>query len=140
MTITGSIKLSIVFENQWWVGIFERVDESGYAVAREIFGSEPTDAEVYQFVLHHQDKLKFSQPLDNNAPVIKKLNPKRLNREVRSQQNKGSNMTQAYDALRIEMEKNKKEKKTNNTTEKERVKQLKFDLKQQKKKEKHQGH
>jgi hypothetical protein len=140
MRITGSIKLSIVFEDQWWVGIFKRVDENGYAVAREIFGSEPTDAEVYQFVLHHQDKLKFSQPLDDNTPVIKKLNPKRLNREVRSQQNKGSNMTKAYDALRIEMEKNKKEKKTNNTAERERIKQLKFDLKQKKKKEKHQGH
>jgi hypothetical protein len=140
MAITGSIKLSILLETQWWVGIFERVDEHGYVVARHIFGAEPSDAEVYQFVLHHQEQLKFSRPLDDTVPVIKKLNPKRLAREVRAQQDKGVNMGKAYDALRIDQEKNKKEKKTLSAAEKEQSKQNKFELKQQKRKEKHQGH
>lgn len=141
MEIIGSIKFSLVFEKQWWVGIFERVDDAGYAVAREIFGTEPTDPEIYEFILHNQGKLKFSHPLtDGTVSIIRKINPKRMMREAKQQQAKLQNMTKAYDALRIEMEKNKKEKKCISAQENEKIKRYKFELKQKKRKAKHQGH
>ena len=48
-----SIIATIFFENRFWVATFERTDEEGYAVAKHIFGAEPTDPEVYEFVLNH---------------------------------------------------------------------------------------
>ena len=47
-----TINVTILFENNFWMGIFERNDDDGYAVARKIFGSEPSDAELYEFVLN----------------------------------------------------------------------------------------
>lgn len=135
----GLIKLTVMFEKQWWVGIFEKIDITGYSVAREVFGSEPTDPEVYQFVIKNIDGLKFSRPTEENYE-IKKINPKRMLREAKKEQSKLSVMTKAYDVLRIEMEKNKKQKKVVSAREKELQKQIKYELKQSKRKEKHRGH
>lgn len=57
-----TIKVTVLIENSFWVGIFERNDSEGYAVARKIFGGEPTDPELYEFVLVHFDELKFTEP------------------------------------------------------------------------------
>ena len=46
----NSIKLTVLFEDPFWIGILERTDKQGYAVAKTIFGSEPTEVEVYQFI------------------------------------------------------------------------------------------
>ncbi len=41
-----TIKVTILLENSFWIGLFERNDSEGYAVARKIFGGEPTDNEL----------------------------------------------------------------------------------------------
>lgn len=40
------IQATIFFDKRYWVGTFERTDKEGYAIARHIFGGEPTDPEV----------------------------------------------------------------------------------------------
>jgi hypothetical protein len=47
----ATIKATIYFEKQYWVGSFERTDKEGFAVARYVFGGEPSDHEVHEFVL-----------------------------------------------------------------------------------------
>ena len=60
-----TIKVTLLLENSLWIGLFERTDEGGYAVAKEIFGrGEPTEAELYDFVLTHFDRLEFTEPHD----------------------------------------------------------------------------
>ncbi|MCH9617966.1 MAG: hypothetical protein SP4CHLAM5_00890 [Chlamydiia bacterium] len=54
-----SIKATIFFERLFWVATFERTDKEGYAIARHIFGGEPSDQEVYEFVL--KETLKNEQ-------------------------------------------------------------------------------
>lgn len=102
-----TIKVTVLLENPFWVGIFERNDSEGYAVARKIFGGEPTDAELYEFVLVHFDELKFTEPQEFKL-VIKRKNPKRVSREVRremEQAKKGtSSLTHAQEVLRLELE------------------------------------
>lgn len=70
------IQATIFFDKRYWVGTFERADKEGYAVAKHIFGGEPTDPEVYEFVLTHYQKLKFGE-LKEFTLEIKRMNPKR---------------------------------------------------------------
>jgi hypothetical protein len=138
-----TIKVTVLLETPFWVGIFERNDAEGYAVARQIFGGEPTDAELYEFVLAHFDELNFTEPRDFTL-IIKRKNPKRVQREVRQEMEKAKkglpSTTHAHEVLRLEMEKNKKIKKVLSKTEKEARQEERFRQKQDKKKKKLRGH
>lgn len=101
---------------------------------------EPTDIQLYNFLLYECDGLRFSTPTKDQQSVIRKKNPKRLIREAKRIQEKSPAVSKAYDAIRLEMEKNKKEKKQKSGAEKEIQKQKMFELKQQQKKEKLKGH
>jgi len=65
----------------YWLQSMSAMKE-GYAVARHIFGAEPTDPEVYEFVLTHYQELKFGEPKEFTLE-IKRMNPKRVQKEVR---------------------------------------------------------
>lgn len=138
-----TIKVTIFFERKYWIGIFERTDKEGYAVARHVFGSEPTDPEVYAFVLEHYHELHFGE-LKEFQLEIKRMNPKRMQREVRREMEKIKETTKpstlAQDYVREELEKQKKEKKRKSSAEEQARKDAQFSLKQQKKKDKHRGH
>ncbi len=137
------IKVTVMLEKSFWIGLFERNDEQGYAVARKIFGDEPTDAELYQFILMNYNELKFTEPQEITL-IIKRKNPKRIQREVKremEQAKKGlTNTTHAQEVLRLELEKNKKVRKIISRVEKQRQLNEKFILKQEKKKKKQRGH
>lgn len=138
-----TVKATILFEGKFWVGIFERTDKQGYAVARRIFGGEPSDAEVYEFVLKNYHELKFGLPQEFKL-VVKRMNPKRVQREVRREMEKirGSTKpsTHAQDYMREELEKHKKERKQLSKSAKEARLEKQFLLRQKKKKDKHRGH
>lgn len=137
------IKATIFFEKRFWVGTFERTDKEGYAVARHIFGSEPSDPEVYEFVLNHYHELKFGE-LKEVSIQIQRMNPKRVQREIRREMEKMKETTKpsslAQDYMREEIEKKKKEKKSTSSAAKQARKEEQFSIKQEKKKEKHRGH
>lgn len=139
----AQIQATIYFEKQYWVGVFERTDKEGYAVARHIFGGEPSDPEVYEFVLQHFHELKFGEAKEI-AVEIKRMNPKRVQREVRREMEKvketGRPSTLAQDYMREEQEKQKKLKKSLSSAQKQARKDEQFALKQDKRKEKHRGH
>lgn len=139
-----TIKVTVQIENNLWIGLFERNDDEGYAVARKIFGGEPSDAELYDFVLTHFDELKFTEP-QNFTLIIKRKNYKRMQRDVKREMEKSKSglilrETHAQEVLRLDLEKNKKIKKTLSKTEKEAHQERLFQLKQEKRKKKHKGH
>jgi NADP-reducing hydrogenase subunit HndD len=53
-------KLSVFFDEPFWVGVFERIEDGKLSVAKVTFGAEPKDYEVYDFVLKHYYNLQFS--------------------------------------------------------------------------------
>jgi len=138
-----TIVATIFFEKKFWVGTFERTDKDGYAVARHIFGGEPSDAEVYEFVQKEYLNLKFGEPQEFDLK-IKRMNPKRLQREVKKEMerfkesSKPSSHSQDY--MREELEKKKIAKKSFNSKMKAERKDQQFQLKQDKKKQKKKGH
>jgi hypothetical protein len=139
----ATVVATIFFEKRFWVGTFERTDREGYAIARHIFGGEPSDAEVYEFALHEFLGLKYGDPRKVEVQ-IKRMNPKRVQREVRREMEKIKETTRpstkAEDYMREELEKKKKEKKAVSAKEKQARKDAQFAQKQEKKKEKQRGH
>lgn len=57
-----TLTLTVYFEDPFWVGVFERVEDDQLSVCRHVFGAEPTNAEVLAFVQQRFRKLAFSQP------------------------------------------------------------------------------
>ena len=55
--------LTIMFENPFWIGLYERIDSGKYEVCKITFGAEPKDYEVYGFILKSWKDLKFSPPV-----------------------------------------------------------------------------
>ncbi|MBS0605078.1 MAG: YjdF family protein [Verrucomicrobia bacterium] len=80
----STIKATIFFEKRYWVATFERVDKEGYAIARHIFGAEPSDAEVHEFVLNHYQKLNFGEVYPNNFKTWISAAPKRRDSKIAS--------------------------------------------------------
>lgn len=137
------IKVSVQLEYPFWVAVFERNDENGYAVARHIFGAEPTDPELYNFVSTHFYILKFTEPNNNIKLIIKRKKFKRVMRDVRKEMSKRTNKKAesfSQQILREELEKNKELSKTLSKAAKEAKRQEKFLQNQLKKKQKHRGH
>src|SRR3990167_9464455 len=137
------VKATVMLEKSLWVVIVERADKKGYAVARAVFGDEPTDPELYDFISSNFYQLKFTEPHDFKL-IIKRKNPKRMLREVRKEMEevklKLSKTTRAQEVLKLELEKNKKLKKSLSKSEKETELQEKFFIRQAKKKKKKRGH
>ncbi len=131
-------KLSVFFEEPFWVGVFERIEDGKLSVAKVTFGAEPKDYEVYDFVLKTRCDLQFS-PAVEIAVTEKHINPKRMQREIKKQMADTGIGTKSQQALKLQHEQFKRERKKKSCEQKQAEKQRLFELKQQKKKEKHRG-
>lgn len=101
-----SVTLTVLFEAPFWVGVVERVEDGRLSACRIVFGAEPKDYEVWEYVLRSYSGLKFSPEVET-ARKRAAGDPKRRARS---------------------------------RAEQEAEKQRHFDLRQQKRKEKHKGH
>ena len=135
----ASGKLTVFFEEPFWVGVFERVSDGQMSVCKITFGAEPKDYEVLEFILSQYYKLKFSPAVD--VEVRKSAdNPKRRQRDAHKQVQNSGIGTKSHQALQMQREEMKTERKLISKEQKEAEKLRQFDLKQQKRKEKHKGH
>ena len=80
--VTG--KLTVFFEEPFWVGVFERTENGKLSVAKIVFGEEPKDYDVLALILKRYDKLQFS-PTVNAVTKETRKNPKRKLREAKKQ-------------------------------------------------------
>ncbi len=123
-----------MFESPFWIGIYERYADGLYEVCKITFGAEPKDYDVYEFFLQNQNRLKFSPPIKTEMAEERKINQKRMRREINKQlQNKGIG-TKAQQALKLQREQNKLERKIKIREKKQAEKDLKYALKCEKKK------
>lgn len=132
-------KLTVLFEDPFWIGVFERISDGKLSACKVTFGTEPKDYEVWDFVLRYYGHLKFSPAVE---AAVKQTadNPKRRQREVKKQLQNSGIGTKSQQALQMQREERKTERRQLGKEQKEARKQRKFDLKQQKRKEKHRGH
>lgn len=131
-------KLTVFFEEPFWIGVFERISEEKLSVCRITFGAEPKDYEVHEFILENYYQLRFSPAVATEVKAEGR-NPKRIQRQVHKQvQNTGIG-TKSQQALKLQQEQLKTERRTVSREQREAEKQRQFEQKQQKKKEKHRG-
>lgn len=133
-------KLSVFFEEPFWVGLYEREYNGYYEVCKITFGAEPTDGQVYEWLLKNERNLVFSAPTIVSGTEKRHHNPKRVQREIQNARKTMSVGTKAQQALKTMQEAYKCEKKSRSKEQKEIEKTEAFQLRVQKKKQKHRGH
>ena len=131
-------KLTVYFEEPFWVGVFECIEDGKLSVAKVTFGAEPKDYEVQEYIQKYYFSLKFSPAVETVVKDIKR-NPKRMQREAKKMLKTGIG-TKSQQALKLQQEQNKQKCKERSRRKKEAQEQRMFELKQQKKREKHKGH
>lgn len=131
-------KLTVFFEDPFWVGVFERVAEGKLSVCKVTFGAEPKDYEVYDFVLKNYQWLRFSPAVATDGKELS-CNPKRVQREVRKQTQNIGMGTKSQQALKLQREQLKIERRTLSGEQRKTKKKRQFELKRQKRKNKHKG-
>ena len=132
-------RLTVYFEEPFWVGVFERIEDGKLSVVKVTFGAEPKDYEVQEYIQKYYFSLKFSPAVDTVVKDIKR-NPKRMQREAKKQMQETGIGTKSQQALKLQQEQNKQERKVRSREKKEADELRMFELKQQKKREKHRGH
>ena len=136
--VIGSFTL--LFEDPFWIGIFENECGKNYEVVRVVFGPEPTEVQLYEFIQKNFFSLSFGKSILEKTSSQKEISYKRMKRKIKKSQCKETIGTKAQNAIKLQHESYKTEKKKQAKLRKEQEEELKFYLKQQKKKEKHKGH
>jgi hypothetical protein len=134
-----------MFEPPFWVVLFERIDEKQYAVAREVIGtSEPTNTELMLFLdTLDCNRLQYTIPVENGKPQKNKISFKKMQREAKKateQSDYKHTYTKAHEELKKQQQLKKQEMKSLAGKERNEKEEQKFELRQQKKKEKLRGH
>ena len=102
--------LTVYFEDPFWIGVFERIEDGGLSAAKVTFGAEPKDAEVLDYILKHYGQLRFS-PAVAAAVRARAVNPKRMQRKARKQMQSTGIGTRSQQALKLQQEQFKQERK-----------------------------
>ena len=139
MSVSKS-RLSVYFEPPFWVALYQREEEDGLRACRVVFGAEPRDFEVYAYILDHYDRLDFSPALQTETAAEREINPKRAQRLARQQTQSTGIGTKAQQALQLQREQNKSERRTLFRETREAEEARRYRLRQEKRKEKHRGH
>lgn len=138
---TVSSKLTVMFEEPFWIGLYEREYGGRYEVCKITFGPEPKDYEVYAFLLDNRQRLVFSPPIAAEKTKEKRINPKRMQRQISRQLASYEGIgTKTQQALKLQHEEGKQARKKRTKEEKDAEAERRFEQRQKKRKDKHNGH
>lgn len=133
-------RLTVFYDGQFWVGVFEREENGQLQALRMVFGPEPREEELYGWILTEYCRLQFGKPLNVEEKPREHVNPKRRQREAHQEMLNQGVGTKAQAAARLAYEAAKEIRQTQRTQDRRAEEQRKFQLKQEKRKEKHRGH
>lgn len=133
-----SIALTVFFEDPFYVALVERREGGRLSAARYVFGAEPSDAQVAQWVMEGLSGLQFSPGVAAGRKPQLAGNPKRRQRQA-AQDAQPAKSTRSQQALSLLREQNAAARAARSRAQREEEAQRQFLLKQQKKKAKHRG-
>ena len=137
---TGKAVLTVLFEDPFWIGVYEREWDGRYEVCKITFGAEPKDYEVYDFLLKNWKHLPFSPPVKVAPMAEHAVNPKRLQRQTRRATRPARARTKARQALKLQQEQRKAERTERGREQRDAEKDRQYALRQEKRRQKHRGH
>ena len=137
--ISVSSTLTVYHDGQFWVGLAEHVEGGRYGVARIVFGAEPSDEEILQFVTSEWEKLSFfgDKVTETSKPA---KNPKRRAREAAKALKRPAVSTKAQQALAAQREAMKQESAQARSQRRADEAEARFEQRKLKRKQKHRGH
>lgn len=133
------ITLTVFFEDPFWVGLFECREGENLFAAKVVFGAEPKDAQVLEFVLGSFDGLVFSPGVRAGREDAPAVNPKRRLRQAQRAQTQGVG-TKSQQALQLARALHKQESSQSRRERETAQAQHKRRLLLEKKRAKHRGH
>lgn len=139
MQISVSSTLTVYHDGQFWVGLAEHVEGGRYGVARIVFGAEPSNEEILQYVTSKWEKLSFfgDDPVETSKPA---KNPKRRARETAKALKQPAMSTKAQQALAARREAMKRESAQARSRRRAEEADARFEQRKLKRKQKHRGH
>ncbi len=130
----------VYFEGPFWVGVLESEDEGRLVVARQVFGSEPSNPELLEFMLYRFSEMPRSRPRESQCPLPRAAaNPKRAQREARRAQAKPPS-TRSQAALSAALEEGKSERRAISRADRRLEAERRFELRTEKRKRRRDGH
>ncbi|WP_426452406.1 YjdF family protein [Paenibacillus sp. S-38] len=137
------MKLTVYFEGEFWVGVVEHESGGVYKACRHIFGSEPYDAEVLEFVrgemLPLLERTQAGIALDSAPADRGRVSPKRLAREAAREMRRTGVRSLAQEALARDLEHRKKTRRIVTKAQKEAEQARRREIAVSKAKAKHRG-
>lgn len=137
------MRFTVFFESPYWVGVLEEERDGLLFAAKHTFGAEPSDQEIYEFVrrdmLNLQARMTVGIPIEESSSE-RRTNPKRVQREIRQAVLEQGVLSKAQEAMRLQIEQNKIERKADSKAERDAERERKRELARAKAKAKHRGH
>ena len=133
-----SSTLVVCFDGQFWVGIVERVEDGRLSACRVVFGAEPSDEEVFAFVLGEWARLPLSEPIACEMHEMAR-NPKRRQRQAARELKQRGPSTKAQVALAEQREALAQESAARDKERREEERRQRFEQRQEKSKRRHRG-
>ncbi len=122
-------KLTVFFEEPFWVGVFEKTWDEKVSVSKFTFGTEPKDYEIYHFIQEKYYDIQFSPAVSTVTKNVK-YNPKKMMRLVKKQVSEKGIGTKSQQALKLQHEEQKQVRKAVSKEQKEARQEYLFALKQ----------
>lgn len=139
MQISVSSTLTVYHDGQFWVGLVEHVEDGKLGATRIVFGAEPSDEEILQFVVRRWEKLSFFGSKDPGKTKLAK-NPKRRMREAAKALKESPTSTKAQQALSAEREAMKADSIRVRSQRRREMALQRYELRSAKRKRKRCGH
>ncbi|HEX3051475.1 MAG TPA: YjdF family protein [Aggregatilineaceae bacterium] len=135
------MNFTVYFDAPYWVGVLEDQRDGLLFAVKHIFGAEPSDQLVYEFLLAElpslQARMTVGVPVE--AQTQKRINPKRMQREARRALADNGIRTKAQEAIQQQFEVNKQERKQTSREQRDAEREHKRDMAREKALKKHRG-
>ena len=137
---------TVFFDGSLWMGVLEVTDDSGAVrAARHVFGAEPSDAELWEFIATYANSLfdrAFAAPAveaSERRPRAAARTPKRLARQAAREQRRLPASTASQRALALAREKRASERIVRRRADKDARARIRREARIAKRKAKHRG-
>ena len=137
--IGASSTLTVYHDGQFWVGVYERVENDRCSACRIVFGAEPSNEEILSLVCEKFNELRFTEPIAHEGAPKTVANPKRRQREAAREMRQHGPSTKAQQALSEEREASVRKRKVDARERRDDEKRQRFERRQEKRKAKHRG-
>lgn len=136
-----SSTLTVYHDGQFWVGVVEHVESGMLSVARVVFGAEPSNEEIYTWVLARWTSLHLSTATElvESHPNRLPGNPKRRAREAAKALRMRGASTASQLALARERERSKDESRSECATRSRAEARARWEKRHEKRRRKHRG-